>query len=122
MTSGVEAREAALFFAAGLKPRPPTVVFPELDIFLIHGHDEDVGGEMPFQLGKFLVVAGVCLVIFGLMVMAGSKFSFFGLGRLPGDVAFKGKNVHIYLPIVTCLIVSGVLTLVMWIISFLTRR
>jgi hypothetical protein len=81
-----------------------------------------MGGEIPFQLGKFLVIAGVCLVIFGLIVMAGSKFSFFGLGRLPGDVAFKGKNVHFYFPIVTCLIISGVLTLVFWVISILTRR
>ncbi|PYV22282.1 MAG: hypothetical protein DMG24_17175, partial [Acidobacteria bacterium] len=40
---------------------------------------------IPFQLGKYLVIVGVALVAFGLLVMAGSKFSFFGLGRLPGD-------------------------------------
>lgn len=83
---------------------------------------EPMGGEVLLQLGRFLVIAGVCLVIFGLIVMAGSKYSFLGLGRLPGDVAFKGRNFQFYFPIVTCLVVSAVLTLVMWVISVLTRR
>ena len=73
------------------------------------------------QLGRFLVIIGIVLVILGLMVMAGSKFSFFGLGRLPGDLAFKGKNFQFYFPIVTCLVLSGVLTAVLWFISFLLR-
>jgi hypothetical protein len=81
-----------------------------------------MGGEIPFQLGKFLVIAGVCLVIFGLIIMAGSKFSFLGLGRLPGDVAFKGRNFQFYFPVVTCVILSVVATLVLWVISILTRR
>ncbi len=81
-----------------------------------------MGGEIPFQLGRFLVIAGVCLVAFGLIIMAGSKFSFFGLGRLPGDIAFRGKNFQFYFPIVTCVILSVVATLVLWLISFLTRR
>ena len=73
-------------------------------------------------MGRFLVITGIVLVVLGLIVMAGSKFSFLGLGRLPGDIAYKGKNFQFYFPIVTCLIVSGVLTAVLWIISFLTRR
>jgi len=75
-----------------------------------------------FQLGRFLVIIGIVLVILGLMVMAGSKFSFFGLGRLPGDLTFKGKNFQFYFPIVTCLILSVVATLFIWLISLLTRR
>ena len=75
-----------------------------------------------FQLGRFLVVVGVLLVAIGLLVMAGSRFSFFGLGRLPGDVTYKGKNVQLYFPLVTCLLLSVVLTLVFWVISYLTRR
>ena len=77
---------------------------------------------IPFQLGKFLVIVGVLLVAVGLLLMAGARFSFFGLGRLPGDIAYKGKNVHFYFPIVTCLVLSVVFTLVFWFISFLTRR
>lgn len=72
-----------------------------------------------FQLGRFLVVAGIILVVLGLIAMAGVRL---GLGRLPGDIAYKGKNVHFYFPIVTSLIVSAVLTAVFWLISFFTRR
>jgi uncharacterized membrane protein len=77
---------------------------------------------IPIQLGKFLVIVGVLLVAAGLLLMAGAKFSFFGLGRLPGDIAYKGKNVLFYFPIITCLVLSVVLTLVFWIISHFTRR
>ena len=77
---------------------------------------------IPFQLGKFLVIVGVLLVAVGLFMMTGSRFPFFGLGRLPGDIAYKGKNVQFYFPIVTCLILSAVLTLVFWLISFLTKK
>ena len=77
---------------------------------------------IPFQLGKFLVIVGVLLVIAGLLLMGGARFSFLGLGRLPGDVAYKGKNVQFYFPIVTCLLLSVVLTLVFWVISLLTKR
>ena len=75
-----------------------------------------------FQLGKFLVIVGVLLVVGGLLLMAGARFSFFGLGRLPGDITYKGKNVQFYFPIVTCLILSVVLTLVFWLISLFTKR
>ncbi len=75
-----------------------------------------------FQLGKFLVIAGIVLVGLGLLLMAGSRLSFFGLGRLPGDIAYRGKNTFFYFPIVSCLILSVVLTLIFWLVSFLTRR
>lgn len=74
------------------------------------------------QLGKLLLIMGVVLTGLGLLVMAGSKFSFLGLGHLPGDVAYKGKSVTFYFPIVTCLILSAALTLIFWLISILTRR
>jgi hypothetical protein len=74
------------------------------------------------QLGRFLVIIGIVLVVLGLIVMAGSRFSLLGLGRLPGDIAYKVKNYQFYFPVVTCLIVSGAVTAVLWIISFLTRR
>ncbi len=77
---------------------------------------------IPFQLGKGILLLGLVLVVVGLVVMAGSRVSFFGLGRLPGDIAYKGKNVSFYFPIVTCLLLSGVLTLVVWLISRFTKR
>ncbi|PYU98407.1 MAG: DUF2905 domain-containing protein, partial [Acidobacteria bacterium] len=44
------------------------------------------------------------------------------LGRLPGDIIHKGKNTVFYFPIVTCAILSLVLTLVFWLVAILTRR
>ncbi len=68
------------------------------------------------------MVAGVALVALGLLLMAGSKFSFLGLGRLPGDLAYKGKNFQFYFPIVTCLVLSAVVTLLLWAVSWSTRK
>lgn len=75
-----------------------------------------------FQLGKFLVIAGALLVAVGLLVMAATKLSFPGLGRLPGDIIYKSKHGAFYFPVVTCLVVSALLTLVLWVISLLTKR
>ena len=77
---------------------------------------------LPFQAGKFLVIAGVVFVVLGLLLMMGSKFSFFGLGRLPGDITYKGKNVTFYFPFVTSVILSVLLTLVLWLVSLFARK
>jgi hypothetical protein len=76
----------------------------------------------PSQIGKVLVIAGVLLVLVGLLLMAGSRLPFPGLGKLPGDVSYKGKHVTFYFPIVTCIVLSVALTLVLWLISFFARR
>jgi hypothetical protein len=84
------------------------------------------GGTMnslaAFQLGRLLVIAGVILIALGLVFIAGSKFSFFGLGSLPGDIAYKGKGFQFYFPIVTCLILSALMTLIFWVISWVTKK
>jgi hypothetical protein len=77
--------------------------------------------NVPFHVGKSLVIVGVVLVGAGLLLLGGSKFSFFGLGNLPGDLAFKGKNTSFYFPVVSCLVVSVVLTLLFWLISYFRR-
>jgi len=74
-----------------------------------------------FQLGRFLVIFGIVLVVFGLLAMSGSKFSF-GLGRLPGDITYKGKNFTFYFPITSCVVVSAVVSLIFWLISLLTKK
>jgi hypothetical protein len=75
-----------------------------------------------FQAGKFLVIAGVVFVVLGLLLMMGSRFSFFGLGRLPGDISYKGKNVTFYFPIVTSIVLSVLLTLALWLVSLFARK
>jgi hypothetical protein len=63
------------------------------------------------DLGKLLIVFGAVIVVVGLALTFGPRIPF--LGRLPGDVAVNRGNVHFYFPIVTCLILSLVLTIVL---------
>jgi len=81
-----------------------------------------VNANLPLQAGKFLIIAGVVMVALGALLMVGSKVSFLGLGRLPGDIAYKGKNVTFYFPIVTSVVLSVALTLLLWLISLMTRK
>jgi len=82
----------------------------------------EMSDAIHLHLGKLLVISGIALVVLGLIVMAGARFPSFGLGRLPGDIALKGKHFQLYFPIVTCLALSVVVTAILWVISFLTRR
>ena len=74
-----------------------------------------------YQLGKWAVIGGVALVVAGLLLMAGARLGFLHFGRLPGDIAYRGKNVSFYFPIVTCLVLSVLVTLVIWALSYLRR-
>lgn len=60
------------------------------------------------QLSRMLIVTGVVLVVLGLLWMAGQRL---GLGQLPGDLVVKRKNFTFYMPIVSSIVVSLVLTL-----------
>jgi len=74
------------------------------------------------HFGKLLVFAGAALIVAGALLIAGSKVSFLRLGRLPGDISYKGRYVSLYFPLVSCLIVSALVTLLFWLISTLGRR
>jgi hypothetical protein len=60
---------------------------------------------------KLLVTAGVLLVAAGLLWPYLSRL---GLGHLPGDIAIQGEHGGFYFPIVTCILISLVLTLIFW--------
>jgi hypothetical protein len=60
---------------------------------------------------RLLIIAGVVLILAGLLWPWLSRL---GLGRLPGDIAIQRGNVTFYFPIVTCLLVSLMLTLAFW--------
>lgn len=62
------------------------------------------------DLGRFLVGAGVVLVLAGLLVRSGALAWF---GRLPGDIRIERDSVRVYVPFVSMLLVSVVLTLVL---------
>lgn len=63
---------------------------------------------------RWLVGIGLVLVVIGLSWPLLSKL---GLGRLPGDIVIERGNFHFYFPIVTCLIVSVVLSLFLWLLN-----
>jgi len=64
-------------------------------------------------IGRTLIYLGGALVVIGLLFTLGEKLPI-GLGRLPGDITIRGKNSVFYFPVVTCILLSVVLSLVMW--------
>ena len=64
------------------------------------------------ELGKLLVLAGVILAVIGAVLWSGLGKGW--LGRLPGDIHYTKGNVSFYFPVVTCLLVSVLLTLILW--------
>lgn len=65
-------------------------------------------------LGRLLVIAGVVLIVIGLIVSFHSFFSFLRLGRLPGDLSIKRENFSFYFPITTCVLLSIILSLILY--------
>ena len=67
-------------------------------------------------MGRTVIIIGLFLVAVGLLMTVGDRLPL-KLGRLPGDIVVRGKNSVFYFPIVTCLVVSAVLSLLMWLIG-----
>ena len=72
------------------------------------------------ELGKMMLVVGVLLAVVGGLLAFGGKLPF-RLGRLPGDIAWQGKNTSFYFPIVTCVVLSLAISLVLWLVSLIKR-
>ena len=66
------------------------------------------------DLGKVIFIFGVVIAVIGLLMWTGIGKGW--LGKLPGDINYSRDNVSFHFPIVTCLIVSVVLTLIMWLL------
>jgi hypothetical protein len=63
-----------------------------------------------------LIIVGLMLVAVGVLITLGDRLPL-KLGRLPGDIVVRGKHSVFYFPIVTCLVLSAVLSLVMWLVG-----
>ena len=63
------------------------------------------------SLGRIITTFGLILVGIGLLVIVAERFSFLRLGRLPGDIIYRGKNVAFYFPLATSILLSILLTL-----------
>ncbi|MGH2418097.1 MAG: DUF2905 domain-containing protein [Candidatus Limnocylindria bacterium] len=68
------------------------------------------------ELGRVLLIVGVLLVIVGGMAMLGVRLPF---GRLPGDIAIEGERGGLYIPIVTMIVISVILTIL---VNLFVRR
>lgn len=68
------------------------------------------------NLGRMLIALGLVLTALGILVSFAEKLPI-RLGRLPGDIVIRGKHSVFYFPLVTCLLISVVLTLVLWLIN-----
>jgi hypothetical protein len=64
-------------------------------------------------LGRALITLGIALIVLGVLVTFAGRLPF-RLGRLPGDIYIQGKHSSFYFPLATCLVVSVVLSVVMW--------
>jgi len=72
------------------------------------------------DLGRVLVGLGVLLVIAGALVLLVGRLGL-PLGRLPGDIAIRGKHGSFYAPLATCLLLSVVISAILWLLSTLRR-
>ncbi len=72
------------------------------------------------NMGRMLLILGGMIVLLGLLLTFGSKIPL--LGRLPGDIRFQRGNVSCYFPIVTCLLISLIVTVLLNVIARLLRK
>lgn len=74
---------------------------------------------MSGTIGKVLLAAGAILVLLGAWILMSGRLPSWPswIGRLPGDISIERKNVRLYLPITTSLLISLLLTLVLWLLG-----
>ncbi|MBN1213490.1 MAG: DUF2905 domain-containing protein [candidate division Zixibacteria bacterium] len=62
------------------------------------------------QLGKLLIVFGALIIVIGVILLLADRIPF--LCKLPGDITFKSGRITVFVPIVTCLVISIILTII----------
>ena len=65
-------------------------------------------------MARFLIVLGLAILVIGLLWPYLSQI---GLGRLPGDIVIERDNMTFYFPLMTCLLLSIVFSLILWVVS-----
>ncbi len=66
------------------------------------------------EIGKILIIIGLLIAALGALLWLGFGKSW--LGRLPGDIHYSKGDFHFYFPMATCLILSILLTLILWLL------
>jgi len=72
------------------------------------------------ELGRTLLILGGLLALTGALLYFGAKLPF-RLGKLPGDILHRGEHTTFYFPVVTCLVLSAVLSLLLWLFTHFRR-
>jgi hypothetical protein len=68
------------------------------------------------RLGKSVIIIGAIIIVAGIVIwLLGDKLRF--LGRLPGDIRIERENFKVFIPITTMILVSVVLSLILWLIQ-----
>jgi membrane associated rhomboid family serine protease len=68
------------------------------------------------DFGKMLILLGAVIMVVGAVIVLSGR-AHLPIGRLPGDVVYRGKHSTVYFPIVTCIVISLILTLVFWVLG-----
>lgn len=72
------------------------------------------------RFGKGIILIGIGIIIIGVVVwLFGDRLRF--LGRLPGDIRIEKEHVHVYIPITTMILVSVLLSAVLWLVQKMMR-
>jgi hypothetical protein len=75
----------------------------------------------PFrEIGKLLLMVGILIAAVGAWFALGGRLPS-RAGRLPGDIYYHGRHGSFYFPIVTCILLSVLLTLIFWIVNLFRR-
>lgn len=71
----------------------------------------------PGTLGRYLILLGVALMFVGVLLMVAGRFPGLRIGRLPGDIYIQGARWRFYFPFATSILLSLVLSFILWLFS-----
>ena len=72
------------------------------------------------EIGRLFVFVGAMFIALGVLLYFGAKLPF-RLGQSPGDIVHRTKNGLFYIPVVSCLVVSAIITLLAWLMSLIRK-
>ena len=72
------------------------------------------------DLGRMLVFVGGLVLVFGLVLILAGKMHL-PIGRLPGDIVYRGKHTTFYFPLMTSILLSVILSLVLYVVNRMHR-
>jgi hypothetical protein len=72
------------------------------------------------DLGRMLIFIGGLLLVVGIILILAGKANL-PIGRLPGDIVYRGKNATFYFPLVTSILLSVILSLVLYVVNRMRR-